>query len=106
MGTFLFKASYTAAGAKGLLAGGGSARRKAIEQLVTAAGGTLVACYFAFGEDDVYVIADGISDADAAAISLTVGASGAVGITTVVLLTPEQLDEASKRSVAYTPPGG
>lgn len=41
----------------------------------------------------------------AAAVSLTVNASGVVSLQTVELLTPEQVDEASKKSVDYRLPG-
>jgi hypothetical protein len=38
-------------------------------------------------------------------VSLTVNASGVVALQTVELLTPEQVHEASKKSVDYRPPG-
>ena len=41
----------------------------------------------------------------AAAVAMTVNASGGATVSTVVLLTPEQVDEAAKRSVDYRPPG-
>jgi hypothetical protein len=44
-------------------------------------------------------------DHPAAAVALTVGAAGGATVRTTVLLTPEQVDEAAKRSVDYTPPG-
>jgi hypothetical protein len=40
-----------------------------------------------------------------AGLSLTVSATGAVAAKTVVLLTPEELDEAAKKTIAYRPPG-
>jgi uncharacterized protein with GYD domain len=68
-------------------------------------GATLEAFYFAFGGDDVFVIADLPDHASAAAVSLAVGATGAANIKTVVLLTPEEVDEATKKDVGYRPPG-
>ena len=62
--------------------------------------------YFAFGEDDVYVIADLPDTETAAAVALTVNASGLVGLKTTLLLTPEDVDAAAKQSVDYRPPGG
>jgi uncharacterized protein with GYD domain len=41
----------------------------------------------------------------AVAISLAVNAAGAVQIKTVPLLSPEEVDEATKKSVDYRPPG-
>ena len=58
MPKYLWQASYNSDGVRGVLSDGGTGRREAIEQLVAAAGGKLEAFYFAFGEDDVYVIAD------------------------------------------------
>src|SRR5262249_50255843 len=42
----------------------------------------------------------------AAAVCLAAGASGAVRTKTVLLLTPEEIDEATKKSVDYRPRGG
>ncbi len=61
--------------------------------------------YFAFGEADFYLVADLPDNSAAAAVSMTIGASGALGIRTVVLLTIEEVDAAAKRSVDYTAPG-
>jgi len=83
----------------------GTARRAYVEDLVAGMGGSIEAFYFAFGDNDAYVIAEMPDATDVAAASLGVGASGAVSIRTVVLLTPEQIDEAAKKAVAYRPPG-
>ena len=69
-------------------------------------GGTLEAFYFGFGKHDVYVLADLPDNATAAALSLAVSASGAVQASTVVLMTPAEVDEATKKTVDYRPPGG
>ena len=53
MPKFLFDASYTAEGVKGLLKEGGSSRRQMVEDMVGALGGKLVGFWYAFGEDDV-----------------------------------------------------
>jgi uncharacterized protein with GYD domain len=105
MARYLFQASYTPEGVKGILKEGGSGRRAAVETLTNGLGGRLEAFYFAFGEDDVYAIAELPDDVTAAAISLTVGASGVINLKTVVLLTPEEIDQATQKSVDYRPPG-
>jgi len=105
MPKFLLQASYTAEGTKGLLREGGSGRRRAVEQLAQGLGGSIEAFYYAFGEDDVYVIADFPDNVTAVAVSGTVNASGAVRVKTVPLLTPDEIDEATKKSVDYRPPG-
>jgi uncharacterized protein with GYD domain len=106
MAKFLFQASYTPEGARGLRKEGGTARRAAVQHAVESLGGSLESFHFGFGRRDAYVIADLPDVEAAAAVSLTVGGGGAVELETVALLTPEQVDEAAKRSVDYTPPGG
>ena len=106
MAKYLLSVSYTAEGAKGVMKEGGSSRRDSIAKLVADVGGTLEAFYFAFGGDDVYCIGDLPDHETAAALSMTVSASGAAVVKTTVLLTPEQIDQATHRSLAYRPPGG
>ncbi|HEX2111533.1 MAG TPA: GYD domain-containing protein [Gaiellaceae bacterium] len=105
MAKFLLRASYTSEGVKGLLREGGTGRRSTIEQLAQGLGGSIEAFYFALGEDDVYVIADFPDNVTAVAVSGAVNAAGAVHLTTIPLVTPEEVDEATKKSVDYRPPG-
>ena len=105
MAKFLWKASYTSDGVKGVLKEGGTGRRAAVEKVVEGLGGKVEGFYFALGEHDVYVIAELPDTVTATAVSLTVNASGVVALQTLELLTPEQVDEASKKSVEYRPPG-
>jgi uncharacterized protein with GYD domain len=105
MPKFLFEVSYTRDGLQGLLEKGGSTRRQASTSAVESAGGTVESFYFAFGERDLFVVADLPDNASAAAVALTVGASGAASCRTVALLTPEEIDTAAKRTVEYRPPG-
>lgn len=105
MPKYMFQASYSAEGAKGLLKDGGSGRKTAVEALFKSAGGKLESIYYAFGQDDLYLIGDFPDAASAAGVSLTVGASGAARVKTVVLLTPEEMDAATKKSLKYQPPG-
>src|SRR5256885_7700115 len=105
MPKYLWKASYTQAGVKGVASEGGSGRRDAVKAATESVGGSLDGFYFAFGDTDAYVIADLPDNATAAAISLVVNAAGGAQVTTVPLLTPEEADEAAKKSVEYRPPG-
>jgi len=105
MPKYLLQVSYTAEGAKGLLKDGGSKRRSAARALVESLGGKLEALYYAFGDTDVFAIADMPDNVSAAAASLTIGASGALTTKVTVLLTPEDIDAAVKKSGSYTPPG-
>ena len=86
-----------------LLATGGTA--KAVVDLVESLGGKIECLYFAFGKTDVVAIVDMPDSASAAAASLTIGASGALTGRLTVLLTPEEIDQATKKSAKYTPPG-
>ena len=105
MPKFLIEASYTLEGVQGLRSAGGSSRRDAVAHALESAGGSLEHFYFAFGDNDAYVIAD-LPDAEsAAAVALTVNSSGGATTKTVVLLTPEEVDAAAQRSVDYRPPG-
>ena len=105
MAKYLFQGSYTEEGLKGLLKEGGSKRREAAEHVIKSVGGTLESYYFAFGGNDFYVIVDMPDNVSTAALALTVNGSGAVNVKTVVLLTPEEVDKAVKKTVDYRPPG-
>ncbi len=106
MPKFLVQASYTREGVEGVRAAGGSSRREAVAQTATSLGGTLDAFYFALGDHDADLVLD-MPDVEAAvAAAMTVNGAGGAVVKTTVLLTPEQVDEAARRSVEYLPPGG
>ncbi len=105
MPKFLFEASYTLDGIKGVQSAGGTRRRDAVAQVAESVGGKVESFYFAFGDRDAYVILDLPDNESAAAVALTVNAAGGATVRTVVLLTPDEVDAAAKRSVDYRPPG-
>jgi len=105
MPKYLWQVSYTAEGAKGLAAEGGTGRRAAIQQMLDSVGGKLEAFYYAFGSDDLIVIADVPDNVSVAALSLRTATGGAARSRTTVLLTPEEVDEATRRNVEYRLPG-
>jgi uncharacterized protein with GYD domain len=105
MPKYLIEASYTADALKGILDKGGSSRPDAVRPMVEGLGGTVESFYFAFGDADAYVILDMPDDVSAAAVAMTVNASGAVRAKTTVLLTPAEVDQAAEKSVDYSPPG-
>jgi uncharacterized protein with GYD domain len=105
MPKYLIQANYIGEGLKGLLKEGGSGRRAAIEKLFESVGGKVEAFYYAFGDTDVFVIADVPDNVTAAAVSLTVNAAGAAAAKVTVLLTAEEIDTAVKKSPSYRPPG-
>jgi uncharacterized protein with GYD domain len=105
MPKYLVEARYTSEGAKGLLREGGSGRRAAIEATLASAGGKLESVYFAFGDVDAYIIVDLPDNVTAAAVSLAANRGGFIASKTIVLLTPEDMDKASKKTVEFRPPG-
>lgn len=105
MPKYLIEASLTTEGIKGLRSEGGGARREAVASAIESVGGRLESFYFGFGDRDVFVIGDFPDNESAVAMALAVNSSGAVTTRTVVLVTPEQVDEAIRRSVQYRAPG-
>jgi uncharacterized protein with GYD domain len=105
MSKYLFHGSYSAEGVRGVIKEGGTSREKVVETLTKSVGGSLESFHFAFGNDSYFIICDLPSDEAAAAVALTVAASGAVSNTTTKLLTPAQVDAAVKLSPTYRAPG-
>jgi uncharacterized protein with GYD domain len=105
MPKYLVKASYSTTGARGVAKEGGTARVDAVKKAAESVGGTLEAFYFAFGDIDVYAIVDLPDNTTAIAFALTVNSSDAVTGETVALLTPEEVDAASKKTVDFLPAG-
>ena len=106
MGKYLFQATYTAEGTKGLARDGGSGRRESVEKAIAGLGGKVECFYYAFGDVDAYVIADLPDHEAATALALAVNQSGAASVKTVVLMTVKEVDNAAKKAVKYRPPGG
>ena len=105
MPRYLSLGSYTVEGVKGVLKEGGTGRRKAVESAIQAMGGHMEAYYFAFGEHDVVVISELPDNVTAAALSMGIASTGTVGVKTTVLLTPEELDKATKKTLSFRPAG-
>ncbi|MEQ7008317.1 GYD domain-containing protein [Actinopolymorpha sp. B17G11] len=105
MAKFLVEANYTASGAKGLLKEGGTGRQAVVQDVCAQLGGKVEALYFAFGDHDLYSILEFPDNVSMAAVELAVKASGAVDTRTVVLLTPEELDDATRKPVEFRAPG-
>ena len=105
MPKYLWQASYSSEGLRGVVREGGTDRRAAAKNLVEALGGTLEAFYFAFGDADAIIIADLPDEEAATAVALAVNADDRIDLKTTVLLTSEEVDAAAKRSVEYRPPG-
>jgi len=102
---YMFHASYTQQGIQGVMKEGAASRVAAVEALAASVGGRILASYWAFGDDDFITIGEVPDNAAAMAIAATVGASGAAKVTTTVLLTAAETDEAIHRRVTYRAPG-
>lgn len=105
MPKYLFQTSYTSEGLAGLRKDKASGRRQAVIRNLEALGGTLEAFYFAFGADDVVIIADLPDNISAAAIALATSASGLLSTRTTILLTVEETDAALAKNVDFHAPG-
>jgi uncharacterized protein with GYD domain len=102
---YLISANYTAEGMAGVRAAGAKSRVDSVATMLEAMGGRLESFHFAFGETDVFVIAEAPDDEAVAAVSIAINGSGAVSTRTTKLLTVDQVDEALRRTVDYHPPG-
>ena len=105
MRKYLIKASYNANGVKGLIEDGGTQRKLVVQKMLAGLGGKMESFYYAFGEHDAYIISELPDDISAAAVGLRVNSTGLVSISTTVLLSPEDIDAASKKSINYRAPG-
>ena len=105
MNKYLIKGVYNPDGMKGLMQEGGTGRRNAIEKMLGAIGGKIEAFYYAFGDADVYVIVELPDEISAAAVGLKVNASGLVRISMTGLISPDDIDAATKQSINYRAPG-
>jgi uncharacterized protein with GYD domain len=105
MAKYLFLSSLTQEGLRGILPEGGVARREAVRKAIEDLGGRLEAYYYAFGDRDVYAIAELPDNVAAAAASMAVSAAGAARTTSVILIPPEEMDGVSKKNgQPFVPP--
>ncbi|MFG2043747.1 GYD domain-containing protein [Dactylosporangium sp. NPDC048998] len=105
MTRFLIEATYTHEGLRGILKDGGSGRVEAVRKMAESVGGHLQSFDFSFGDRDTHVICDLPDHKAAAAVALAIGAAGGATTRTIVLLSPEEVDEAVHRAVEYRAPG-
>jgi uncharacterized protein with GYD domain len=105
MPKYLFEADYLSEGINGLLKEGGTRRRAAVDDLFKSLGGTVESFYYSFGDEDVFIIGDLPDNASAAALAIKVNAAGVTTCKMTALLTPQEVDEAVKKTSIYRPPG-
>jgi uncharacterized protein with GYD domain len=105
MAKYLVSVNYTGEGAKGLRKDGGSKRRDVAAKAIESVGGKIESFYFCFGPRDAIVIAEMPDAVSAAALSVSIAASGSVRLETTPLLTAEDMDRACQKKTAYKAPG-
>ncbi|WP_211827401.1 GYD domain-containing protein [Kistimonas asteriae] len=105
MPKYLIQANYVGEGVKGLLKDGGSKRKAAVENLIESLSGKIESFYYSFGATDLFVIGEFPDNTSLTAAVLSVNATGMCESKTTVLLSPEELDEAAKKSPVYIAPG-
>lgn len=83
-------------------------RRKAAETYIQSVGGKLHGFWYAFGSHDGYNLWEAPDNVSMAAVSLAIGAGGALSsLETTVLLSVEETMDALRKAgqVKYRPPG-
>jgi uncharacterized protein with GYD domain len=99
---FLVKASYNAQGMASVVEDGVAVRVAGARHLVRGLGGEVEAVYFAFGGSDVFAILDLPDAGSAAAVAALISSTGDfASYETVVLLSPDEVDEGMGRGRAY-----
>ena len=108
MARYMVQGSYTQQGISDLVKNPQD-RSAHLQSLVEGMGGRISSIDYAFGDHDVVVIAELPDNVAMTALSMAVGASGAIsGFKTTVLIPMDEAVEAMRRagSIGYRPPGG
>ncbi|SCL59696.1 GYD domain-containing protein [Micromonospora chersina] len=105
MPAFLLRSIYTVDGISGLTRDGGSKRAEVVRKMVEEAGGRMLSMHFAFADDDTYVLCDLPDHRTAAALAMRIGAAGGLRSRVTPLLTPAEVDEATRTPTDYSAPG-
>ena len=105
MPKYLYHGSYTDKGLQGLMKDGGTKRMEITKKAIESLGGKLESYYFAFGSNDFFIIAEAPDNINAMTGSLVANASGTVKVSITVLITPEEVDQAAKKTFDWRPPG-
>jgi uncharacterized protein with GYD domain len=104
---YLIQGSYTVQGMRGLIKEGSSSRIRHFKENIANLSGKVESVYHAFGDYDVYAIVELEDNISSAALTMALSSGGGFKASTTVLLTPEEMDEAAKRTrkVGYHAPG-
>jgi uncharacterized protein with GYD domain len=105
MPKFLFQATYSAEGVKGLERDKAVGRKAALSKAIESLGGKLEALYWAFGEHDWVLLADLPDNASATSFSLSVSGTGLLRVVTTTLVSAGEMDSAFQKKVDFQAPG-
>ena len=105
MPKYLYHGSYNDKGLQGIMKDGGTKRMEVTKKAIESLGGKMEAYYFAFGSNDFYIIAEAPDNVNAITGSLVANASGTVKLSITVLISPEEVDQAVKKTMDWRPPG-
>ncbi|MCE7929356.1 MAG: GYD domain-containing protein [Chloroflexi bacterium CFX7] len=104
---YLFQASYTPESWAAMVRDPQD-RSAAIRPLIEGLGGKLHEFFFAFGENDVVLLAEAPDNVSVASLAIAIAAAGGVrSLKTTVLMPAGEAQEAMRRAAAirYTAPG-
>ncbi|TDC38359.1 GYD domain-containing protein [Micromonospora sp. 15K316] len=105
MAKFLLWSTFTLDGIKGLMKDGGSKRAEVATKAIEDLGGRVESLSFGLGEYDTYVVCELPDHKTAAALAIAIRAAGGVDTRVTPLLTPEEVDEATRQQLKYQAPG-
>lgn len=105
MAKFLFQITYTEEGLQEVLKEGGYKQKEIFETAIRSLNGWLEVMYFSFGEVDVFVVTELPDNVSAAAFSMIASSAGAARVKTTVLISPEEIEKATKKTITYRPLG-
>ena len=105
MAKYLFQITYTEEGLQDVLKEGGYKQREILETAIRSLDGWLEVMYFSFGEVDIFLVTELPDNVSAAAFSMIASSAGASRIKTTVLISPEEIEKASKKTITYRPQG-
>jgi len=105
MPKYLFEITYTETGLQGVLKEGGYKQREVFENAVRSLDGWLEVVYFSFGETDLFVVAELPDNVSASTFSMIASSAGAARVKTIVLISPDEIEKATKKTINYRPSG-
>ena len=102
---YMFRATYSQQGIQGVIKDGAASRVAAVEAMAGSVGGRILAAYWAFGDTTSSRSRSCRTTRRRWRSRRPSGRAGTAGVTTTVLLTAAEVDEALARKTTYRAPG-